>query len=90
MFAAGPGGGRWYHQIFNTGKAPLRLLSWSVPDRPQGPPGEEERDEIVVELADGGTMIPYWMEDPQLRMDYAAASVLNRMRPDDYQAPDAI
>lgn len=90
MFGAGPGGGRWYHQVFNTGKTPLRLLSWSVPDRPQGPPGEEERDEVVVELADGGTMIPYWMEAPQLRLDYAAATAINRMRPDDYQAPNAI
>ena len=93
MFAAGPGGGRWYHQVFNTGKIPLRLLVWSVPDRPAGPPGAEELDEAVVELADGGTMIPYWAEDPNLRSDYARicaeTGITNRMRPDDYRAPDA-
>jgi quercetin dioxygenase-like cupin family protein len=91
--AAGPGGGRWYQQMFNTGTTPLRHLIWSVPERPAGPPGEEMRDLATTELPEGGSMIPYWLEDPFLRADYAQAltrsGAINRMRDADYRDPDA-
>ena len=76
------------HQTFNTGATPLRHLAWSMPDRPSGPPGAEIRDLAAIEIADGGTMIPYAAEDPFVRTMYAEAlaecGVTNRMRPDDY------
>lgn len=88
MMGAGPGGGRWYHQVFNTGAVPLRHLVWSVPDRAGGPPGEEMRDDTAVDLAVGGTVISYAREDPFVRADYtehlAASGQVNRMRDDDY------
>lgn len=88
MMGAGPGGGRWYHQVFNTGSVPLRHLVWSVPDHPSGPPGEEMRDDTAVNLADGGTVISYAREDAAIRAFYAAELLqcgqVNRMRDDDY------
>ena len=79
MTGAGPGGGRWYVQHFNTGSAPLRHLAWTIPDRPAGPPGEEIGD---------APMIAYSAEDPFVRDAYARALLLsgatNRMRDDDY------
>jgi quercetin dioxygenase-like cupin family protein len=90
IFAAGPGGGRWYHQVFNTGATPLRHLAWSVPERQAGPPGEEMRDDTAVDRADGGSMIPYSAEDPFLRAEYAGILArdgrINRMKADDYSA----
>lgn len=88
MTAAGPGGGRWYVQTFNTGARPLRHLVCGLAERPLGPPGEEVRDPSTTERGDGGTMIPYRHEDPYLRALYAEAlagtGITNRMRPDDY------
>lgn len=88
IMGAGPGGGRWYHQVFNTGSVPLRHLVWSVPDRPGGPPGEETRDDTDVDLSEGGTVISYSREDPFVRQAYAAALAqsgqVNRMRDSDY------
>ncbi len=92
MAGVGPGGGRWFHQIFNTGAVPLRHLAWGVPERPSGPPGEEMRDDTAIDLVDGGSVVSYPAEDPFVRAEYArvlaAAGVTNRMRADDY-APDA-
>lgn len=88
IMGAGPGGGRWYHQIFNTGSVPLRHLVWSVPERAGGAPGKEIRDDTAVNLADGGTVISYAREDPYVRAGYLAelaqSGQVNRMRDDDY------
>lgn len=88
MMGAGPGGGRWYHQVFNTGAVPLRHLTWSVPDRAAGPPGAEMRDDTAVDLADGGTVIAYANEDKFVRATYtdllAQGGQISRMRDDDY------
>lgn len=96
MMAAGPGGGRWYHQSFGLSKQPLRhaLLSGAAaPGRDPGPPGEEIVDPTALALGDGGTAIPYWMEDPMLRTRHTAAmlehGIANRMRDDDYRTADA-
>jgi hypothetical protein len=88
VMAAGPGGGRWYHQLFNTGAVPLRHLVWSVLERPAGPPGEEMPDESTVLREEGGTMVAYPREDRFVRQEYARvlaeAGLVNRMRDDDY------
>ncbi len=90
IMGAGPGGGRWYHQVFNTGPVPLRHLTWGVPERAGGPPGAEMCDDTAVDLADGGTMISYAREDPFVRAQYSSevgvAGQINRMRDDDYAA----
>ncbi len=94
MTAAGPGGGRWYHQSFGTSAAPLRHALWSgtaAPGRDPGPPGEEVIDPTAIDLPDGGTAVPYWLEDPVHRTLHAAAmataGVANRMADKDYLAP---
>jgi quercetin dioxygenase-like cupin family protein len=95
MIAAGPGGGRWYHQGFPSGDPPLRHALWSgtqAPGRDPGPPGEEIIDPTAIGLPDGGTAIPYWLEDPWLREEHAAAmaraGVANRMTDADYMRPE--
>ncbi len=90
MMGAGPGGGRWFCQTFTTSPGPLRHAVWSLPDRPSGPPGEEMRDPVSTDFAEGGYVIPYAAEDPHVRAVYAAeiarAGLVNRMRDDDYAA----
>jgi quercetin dioxygenase-like cupin family protein len=95
MLAAGPGGGRWYHQSFPTGDRPMRHALWSgtlAPGRDPGPPGEEIIDPTAIDLPDGGTAIPYFLEDPRLRAEHAAAmaraGVANRMTEADYRPPE--
>jgi quercetin dioxygenase-like cupin family protein len=96
MMAAGPGGGRWYHQSFGTSAAPLRhvlLSGTAAPGREPGPPGEEVTDATAIDLPDGGNAIPYWLEDPVHRVrhtaDMLAHGIVNRMRDDDYRPPGA-
>jgi len=75
MITAAPGGARWYHQHFSASKEPLRLTAWFGPHNPgrdPGPPGEKHMDYTGMELPEGGTAIPYWMEDPFLRKEYEA------------------
>jgi quercetin dioxygenase-like cupin family protein len=74
MVTAAPGGNRWYHQHFGVSKAPFRLTAWfgpHAPGREAGVPGEKHTDYGAIDLPDGGTAIPYWMEDPFLRKEYA-------------------
>jgi quercetin dioxygenase-like cupin family protein len=94
MLATGPGGGRWYQQSFGTGDRPLRHALWSgilAPGRNPGPPGEEVTDSTAIDLTLGGTAIPYFLEDPRLRTEHAAAmaraGVANRMTDADYLPP---
>jgi mannose-6-phosphate isomerase-like protein (cupin superfamily) len=95
MLAAGPGGGGWYHQSFGTGGRPLRHALWSgtlAPGRDPGPPGAAVTDQTALDLPEGGTAVPYWLEDPRLRAEHAAAmaraGVANRMSDADYLPPE--
>lgn len=75
MVSAAPMSGDWYHQHFGVSKEPLRLLGWYGPNnhRAQQPgrPGEKAIDEGAIDLRDGGTAIPYDLEDPFIRKEYA-------------------
>jgi len=95
MVTAAPGGARWYHQHFSVSKEPFRLTAWFGPHSPgrdPGPPGSPHTDYTAMELQEGGTAIPYWMEDPHIREEYqaklAAEGVANRMDPKLYERPE--
>ena len=95
MVTAAPGGARWYHQHFSAGAQPLRLTAWFGPHNPgrdPGAPGAKHTDYTAIDLNEGGTAIPYWMEDPYLRREYeatlAANRVENRMDPSWYVKPE--
>ena len=88
MVSAAPGGARWYHQHFGVSKEPFRLTAWFGPHSPgrePGPPGEQHIDYTGMDITEGGTSIPYWMEDPFIRKEYEAtlarAGVESRMEP---------
>src|SRR6201986_5333549 len=89
MVSAAPGGSRWFHQHFGASKEPFRLTAWFGPHNPgrePGPPGEKHTDYTAMDIPEGGTAIPYWMEDPYLREEYAsklkAEGAVNRMEDD--------
>jgi len=87
MVSAAPMSGDWYHQHFGTGKDPLRLLAWYGPNNHRahkaGLPGEKAIDEGAIDITEGGTAVPYWMEDPFIRKEYnellAREGAVNRM-----------
>jgi quercetin dioxygenase-like cupin family protein len=86
LVSAAPGGARWYHQHFGVSQEPFRLTAWfgpHAPGREPGPPGEAHTDYGAIDLDEGGTAIPYAMEDPFIRAEYAetvkASGVENRM-----------
>jgi hypothetical protein len=92
MVSAAPGGARWYHQHFGASKEPLRLTAWFGPHNPgrePGPPGEKHTDYTAMDIPEGGTAIPYWMEDPFISAEYAATlkaeGVPSRMEPNFYK-----
>ena len=94
MVTAAPGGARWFHQHFSVSKDPFRLSAWFGPHNPgrdPGAPGEKHTDYTAMEIQEGGTAIPYWMEDPFLRAEYEqtlkANGVENRMDPKWYEKP---
>lgn len=75
-------GMRWFHQHFNCGDEPLRLLAWYGPNNHRaqkaGVPGEMVADEGVLEVdKPGGTAVPYWMEDPSIRPAFEIACAEN-------------
>jgi len=91
MVSAAPGGARWNHQHFSVTKEPFRLSAWFGPHSPgrePGPPGEQHTDYTAMEIPEGGSAIPYWMEDPHIRTEYEQTlknnGVENRMHPDWY------
>ncbi len=98
MVSAAPGGARWYHQHFNTSNEPFRLIAWFGPNHPSLvtglPPGAKQTDYTAMDLHEGGTAIPYWMEDPFLREEFEAEITKNggknRMEPHRYEKPDNI
>jgi quercetin dioxygenase-like cupin family protein len=86
MVSAAPGGARWFHQHFGVSKEPFRLTAWfgpHAPGREPGPPGETHTDYGAIDIPDGGTAVPYSMEDPFIRREYEEtlrrAGVANRM-----------
>jgi hypothetical protein len=86
-----PGGARWFHQYFGASKEPLRLTAWfgpHTPGREPGPPGETHIDYTAMDIPEGGSAIPYWMEDPFIKQEYDARLVRecvpNRMRAEYY------
>ena len=94
MVTAAPGGARWYHQHFSAGAEPLRLTAWFGPHNPgrdPGAPGARHTDYTAIDVNQGGSAIPYWMEDPYLRGEYEAKlkenGVNNRMDPSWYDKP---
>ena len=91
LVSAAPGGARWFHQHFGASKEPLRLTAWFGPHNPgrePGPPGEQHIDYTAMDIPEGGSAIPYWMEDPYIKKEYderlVREGVENRMRPEYY------
>ncbi len=73
MVTAAPGGARWYHQHFSVSKDDFRLTAWFGPHNPgrdPGAPGQKHTDYTAIDVNQGGTAIPYWMEDPYIRKEY--------------------
>src|SRR6266699_2205280 len=96
MVSAAPGGARWYYQHFSVSKDPFRLTAWFGPHNPgrdPGAPGEKHTDYTAIDIPEGGTSIPYWMEDPYIRKEYGEtlqkSGVPNRMDPGWYVPPAA-
>ncbi len=88
MVSAAPGGARWYHQHFGVSKESFRLTAWFGPNSPgrePGPPGEQHTDYTAMDVDEGGSAIPYSMEDPFIRKEYEATlakvGVQSRMDP---------
>ena len=97
LVTAAPGGARWYHQHFSVAEEPFRLTAWFGPHNPgrdPGAPGAKHTDYTAIDVNEGGTAIPYWMEDPFLRQEYAATlkrnGVINRMDDAWYEPPAAV
>jgi quercetin dioxygenase-like cupin family protein len=74
LVTAAPYGGDWFHAHFGISKEPLRLIGWYGPNNHRkdraGVPGEKDTDEGAIDVTEGGTAIPYWLEDPFLRREY--------------------
>ncbi|MEK9680066.1 MAG: hypothetical protein VW169_16975, partial [Rhodospirillaceae bacterium] len=95
MITAAPGGARWYHQHFNVSKEPFRLTAWFGPNHPSleaKAPGDTQIDYTGMDLHEGGTSIPYWMEDPNVRREFeeklAAAGGASQMGDELYLTPN--
>ncbi|HWL59021.1 MAG TPA: cupin domain-containing protein [Paracoccus sp. (in: a-proteobacteria)] len=95
MVTAAPGGAQWYHQHFSVSKEPFRLMAWFGPHNPgrdPGAPGQKHTDYTAIDVNEGGTAIPYWMEDPYIRKEYEAHLQRNgvdlRMKPEWYEKPE--
>lgn len=96
MVSAAPMSGDWFHQHFGVSKKPLRLTAWfgvnNHPARRPGRPGEKLTDFGAIDLAKGGTAIPYFQEDPYIRKEFtetlAQEGVPSRMGDELYVMPD--
>jgi hypothetical protein len=97
MVTAAPMGGEWYHQHFGVSSGPLRLTAWFGPVHPGknsrgGAPGAKLNDYGAIDIRDGGTAIPYDMEDPYLRKEFEATLAIDdgksRMEEELYIAPN--
>ena len=82
-------------QHFNSSSEPFRLTAWFGPNHPTIvtglPPGAKQIDYTAMDVTEGGTSIPYWMEDPKLRAEFEALIEKNggrsRMDPTLYERP---
>jgi quercetin dioxygenase-like cupin family protein len=75
MVSAAPGGANWFHQHFGVAPGGLRLTAWYGPNHPArdpGPAGEKLIDFGAIDIDEGGTAIPYSIEDPFIRKEYEA------------------
>jgi hypothetical protein len=95
LVTAAPGGARWYHQHFSVSKDDFRLSAWFGPHNPgrdPGAPGQKHTDYTAIDVNQGGTAIPYWMEDPFIRAEYEQTlkdnGVTCRMDPKWYEKPE--
>ncbi len=91
LVSAAPMSGDWYHQHFGISEGPLRLTAWFGPHHPGRKvkrPGEEALDFGAIDVRDGGTAIPYDLEDPYLRKEFegylADVGAKSRMEPELY------
>jgi len=91
LVSAAPMSGDWYHQHFGISEGPLRLTAWFGPHHPGRKvkrPGEEALDFGAIDVRDGGTAIPYDLEDPYLRKEFegylAEFGAKSRMEPELY------
>jgi len=65
--------GNWFHAHFNTGSGPMRQIAFfggtgfsDLPPRRTGRGGEELND-VHESVTEGGRLIRYWQEDPEVR-----------------------
>src|SRR5438552_3715474 len=97
IVTAAPYGGDWFHAHFGISKEPLRLIGWYGPNNHRkdkaGVPGEKDTDEGAIDVTEGGTAIPYWLEDPFLRQEYEETlrkeGVKSKMEEELYHPPVA-
>lgn len=96
MVTAAPMGGEWFHQHFGASKGPLRLTAWFGPVHPgknsrPGQPGTKMTDYGAIDIRNGGTAIPYELEDPALRKEFEATlareGTVSRMEEELYNPP---
>jgi hypothetical protein len=88
--------GDWFHQHFGIGKEGLRVSAWHGPNnqrsRKAGRPGEQMIDAGAIDIKKGGAAIPYYMEDPNIRVEFGETlkkeGLANRMNPEFYD-PDS-
>ena len=79
------------------GPVALRVSAWHGPNnqrsRKAGRPGEQLIDAGAIDIKKGGAAIPYYMEDPNIRVEFAATlakeGLANRMNPEFYAGPMA-
>ena len=73
--------GDWFHQHFNTGKEPARHLAVRYGSRihPLGFKVSHQKtdDDVFRSVDEGGWMIPYENEDPEIALRYQAALKAN-------------
>src|SRR5712692_7622676 len=97
LVSAAPMSGDWFHQHFGIGKEGLRITAWHGPNnqrsRKPGRPGEQLIDAGAIDIKKGGAAIPYYMEDPNIRVEFAATlakeGLANRMNAEFYEGPMA-
>jgi hypothetical protein len=97
IVSAAPMSGDWFHQHFGIGKEGLRVSAWHGPNnqrsRKAGRPGEDMIDAGAIDIKKGGAAIPYYMEDPAIRVEFGETlkgeGLENRMNPEFYAGPMA-